>query len=111
MDNYIQTGDRLDYTVATTAGISSSDVVVIGDHIGVAVTDGDLADVIALQVKGVVELDALTAGDWSVGDALYWDPDALELTTITSSDNTPAGYAAGDKTATTDTTALLQLNG
>lgn len=55
MRNFIEDGKTIDYTV-TGAAIKSGEVVVIGDRIGVAVTDGEIGETIALAVDGVYEL-------------------------------------------------------
>ena len=109
MINAKATGNTVRWTNGTSADVASGDVVVIGDRIGIAA--GDIAADAdgVLVVEGIFELPAAADETWDLGDQLYWDATAEELTE-TASGNTPAGFAAEDKDVTTDTVADCKIN-
>jgi len=79
MTNYVQEGEVLNHTVSGSA-VSSGDVVVLTDIVGVAVTDGAVGAEIGVQVRGVFEL-AKAADTVTIGQKLYYDEDNEQLTT------------------------------
>ncbi len=90
MKNFIQEGDVLDITLS--ADVASGGVVVAGDLVGVAVTDGKNGETIAVSFDGVYELPKAT-GAISVGAKLYWVVADGNIST-TASGNKFLGYAA-----------------
>jgi predicted RecA/RadA family phage recombinase len=105
--NYIQPGEVMDYIAGGT--ISAGAVVVVGDRIGVALTDMVSGQMGALQMSGVFELPALASDDIVPGAQLYWDAGNTRLT-LTASTHKKAGYAfaaAGVGVAT----CRVKLNG
>jgi predicted RecA/RadA family phage recombinase len=106
--NYIQDGDRLTYTNASGATITSGSGVLVGTKLGVASIDIADAAKGALAVEGVFNLPKLSTDVVAQGAALYWDNTNKRLTT-TASGNTYAGFAhaaAGNGATTVD----LNLN-
>ena len=106
MKNYIQPGDVINHVAA--ADIDSGDVVVMGQRIGIAMAD--IADTTtgAVAVKGVFELDVVTAGAIAQGALVYWDVADAEIN-ASASGNIPAGYAAKAKVSG-NTTILVNIN-
>lgn len=106
MKNYIQDGNVINYTVPA-GGVTSGDAVQIGEIVGVAVTDGDEGDIIAVQLTGVFELPKVTGTAFAAGDVLYLNTDGK--LTATATDNPVAGkcWAAA---ASADTVALVRLD-
>ena len=86
---YKQKGETLAYTNATGSDISSGDVVVIGNHIGVAEVDIANGSSGTVRVKGVHTLTKTTSKAATQGQALFWDSDNEYITT------TPTAYFAG----------------
>jgi predicted RecA/RadA family phage recombinase len=92
MTKYVQPGERMEYANAGSA-ISSGDVVVIGDRIGIALTDiAATSGTGTVELCGVYELAAISTGAFVQGEALYWDASAGKLTNVGTA-NTPAGTA------------------
>lgn len=71
--NEIAPGKVFDYTA--TAAITSSQPILMGDILGVAVTDAAIGDVVAVDTCGVYEINKrITAGaTFAQGVKVYWD--------------------------------------
>lgn len=92
MKNYVQPGDRMEYSNSGSA-ISSGSIVVIGERIGVAVVDiPATSGKGSVDLEGVFNLPKATGESWSQGDPLFYDSSANKLTK-TATANKPAGYA------------------
>lgn len=86
---FYQIGDVIDYTAAEA--LSFGDVVDLSTRIGVAGADIAKDAAGPVQVTGVYRIPK-ASGAVTVGQALYWDKSAKNLTT-TADSNTPAGWA------------------
>lgn len=75
MQNYIQDGKTIDYTNGGTA-ISSGDVVVVGQIIGVAVGDIANGETGVLAIEGVFDLPKVDAAVIAQGESVIWDASA-----------------------------------
>lgn len=106
MKNFIQDGKTIDYTVTGTA-IKSGDVRMVEDLAGVAVTDGEVDDIIAMNVTGVYELKK-GAGAIKQGQKVYVDAGGTGIV-ATNTGNKLAG-TAWEAAAAGDTTVLVKLN-
>lgn len=104
MKNYVQRANSIDLVAANT--VKGGDVVVQGTLIGVAVSDGDGVNKIAVTLTGVFELPKAT-GAVTVGVALYFDA-TNKVVTTTSSGNTAIGPAFS-AAASGDATVLVAL--
>lgn len=106
---YWQRGETIDYTA--TEAVSNGDVVDLATRIGVAGNDIAAKETGAVHVVGVFEIPKAT-GAITVGQALYWDKTAENITTTAVSDstNTPAGWAVAAAGAN-DATVLVKLLG
>jgi len=92
---YHQSGDVLDYVAGSA--ISSGDIVVSGDIVGVAVSDIASGDTGALCVEGVIEVTKVAGEAWVVGDKLGYDVSATgfdKTFTSAAGDVTTCGVAA-----------------
>lgn len=92
---YVQPGGKIVYSNSGSA-ISSGDVVVIGNDIGVA--EDDIAATTGsgtVNLEGVYELAKVSGTAFSQGDDLYWDSSQEELTK-TASGNTYIGRCHED---------------
>lgn len=106
---YWQRGEVIDYTAAEA--LKSGDVVDLTTRIGVAGVDIAAGETGAVHVVGVFEMPKAT-GAVTVGQALYWDKAAENITTAAGSSpaNTPAGWAVA-AAETDDTSVLVKLLG
>lgn len=91
---FYQTGDVIDYTAAEP--LSFGDVVDLSTRIGVAGADIAKDAAGPVQVTGVYRIPK-ASGAVTVGQALYWDNSAKNITT-TADSNIPAGWAASSAT-------------
>lgn len=97
----IQVGSKIDLTL--TEDVSVGDVVPLGtDMISIATVSGLTGEVIAVETEKVWEITAKTADAIAVGDVVYFDATAREITT-TATDNIKAGKAVTSKTAVAGT--------
>jgi len=103
---FIQPGEVIDYTAGSA--LSSGAVVLIGNRIGVLLTDLASGEVGAAQVTGVWELAKLSTDVVTQGALLYWDAGNSRLTT-TASSHKLAGYAWAAASGT-DTTVQIKIN-
>ena len=104
--NYKESGELLDYTVGSGETITSGDVVIKGEIIGVALQDGTEGKVVTIKTTGVFELPKAT-GSITLGAKVYWDGTNSVVTT-TASGNTLIG-AAWAAAASGDTTVKVRL--
>jgi len=104
---YIQKGEILDYYNAGSA-LTAGTVVVIGNHVGVCATDIGALETGAVFVSGVFEMATVTNASFAIGDVLYWDDSAKNLTK-TASSHKVAGMCASVK-ETAGAKALVKLN-
>lgn len=88
-------GDTLD--IVAGSAISSGDVVVTGDIVGIALTDIASGDTGAIAVEGVYKVTKVAGEAWAVGDKIGYDVSAtgFDLTfTGATGDVTNCGVAA-----------------
>jgi predicted RecA/RadA family phage recombinase len=104
---YIQKGDVIDY-INPGAAIAYNDVVNLTTRIGIAAENIAVGATGSVAVTGVYELPAINTDSFAVGDALYWDPVANNLTNIALG-NVPAGWATEAKLLA-GTTARVRLS-
>ena len=86
--NYIQDGEVIDHVAS--GAITSGDVVVMGNIIGVALEDIADTETGPVQISGVFDLPKVTAAVIAQGEALVYDVSASKF------DDGSATPAAGD---------------
>jgi len=101
--NYIESGERLQYSNTSGSTITSGTAVLVGKRLGVAAADIANNTTGVLAMRGVVNLPKDNTVVVSQGALLYWDDSAKKLTT-TVTGNTLAGFA--HKAAGTTTTVI-----
>lgn len=106
---YWQRGEAIDYTA--TDALANGDVVDLATRIGVAGDDIPAGETGTVHIVGVFEIPKAT-GAVTVGQALYWDKTAENITTAegTTPKNTPAGWAVA-AAGSSDATVLVKLLG
>ncbi|WP_288959539.1 DUF2190 family protein [uncultured Sulfitobacter sp.] len=106
--NYIQPGDTL--TIPAPADVLSGGVVIAGNIVGIAQGDALTGADLDVKTSGVWQLSKVAVDDITLGAPLYWD-DSAELVTITATDNTRLGTAAEAAGASVSSVAvkLVQL--
>ena len=87
--NYVQNGEVLAYTNAGSA-IASGDVVVIGNIMGVAMTDIATDETGSVAIEGVFVLPKVEGAVIGQGESVIWDASAGEF------DDNLATPATGD---------------
>lgn len=111
--NYVEKGDTLEYS-NTGAAISSGDVVVVGQQIGIALTDiAATTGVGTLAMEGVFTVPKVSAAVIAQGESVIWDASAGafddNLATPAAGDVSNACTAWEAKGAST-TTIAVKLN-
>jgi predicted RecA/RadA family phage recombinase len=91
MKNNIRDGKALPYTLGGT--LSSGDVVVIGNRVGILSNDGVSGDIVSAEMEGAYECTKTTSQSWSVYDQIFWDTNTSKMTKTANSTSIFAGYA------------------
>lgn len=105
MQNFVQTGDVINYTVSGSA-VAAGDVVVIGRLVGVAVSGGAVGAMIAVKLCGVFALAKNTGFTIAQGDKLYWNTSSKYITKTATDVPLGTAFAAA---ASGDTLAVVSL--
>ena len=90
MKNHIQNGAVIDLVLA--GSILSGGCLLVGQLFGVAQKGGVTGDTVGLATEGVFDLPYGVAATVAVGDLIYWD-DTAKNVTKTASTNKKVGYA------------------
>lgn len=104
MKNYIQKGSAI--TVAAPANVQSGEGVMLEDMFGIAGTDADSGDDVALHVVGVYSLPKASV-EIDAGENVFWDDGDV---TNVATGNRLIGVAAAPA-ATADSAVEVRLNG
>jgi predicted RecA/RadA family phage recombinase len=78
MKNYIQPGNNL--TLVATAAVVAGQGLLVGSLFGVVQGAAAIGAEFVLCRQGVYELPKTAGTAWAVGDKLYWDDTAKEVT-------------------------------
>jgi predicted RecA/RadA family phage recombinase len=103
MKNFIAKGIVIDVVLA--AIIASGGCLLVGKMFGVAQKAGAIGDTVGLVTEGVFDLPYSVAATVGVGDAIYWDDTAKNVTKTVGS-NVKIGYAVA---AAASSAALLRV--
>ena len=109
MVNFIQKGDIIDFFNSTGKDILYGQVVVMGNHIGIAAENITQGKNGGLRTNGVFEFTGVKADTISIGDNLYYDPDKDAVTNNKGYLTVVAGFARSSKEAEKDGTILVKL--
>ena len=89
--NFVQKGEALHIIAAGTE--KSGDLVVVNDVVGVAITDGEADELLALHVEGVWNVPVpASVATINQGASVYFNTTSKEIT-LTASGNKFIGYA------------------
>lgn len=91
MRNFRQRGETI-VVPAPAPGVLSGAGVLVGGLFGVAVTDAATGVAVPVLTEGMFNLPKVAGTAWNVGDKLYWDNAAKNVTTV-SAGNTRIGVA------------------
>ena len=109
--NRVQRGDILTFTAV--AALSSGDAVVIGDLVGVALTDAAIGEQVEVAIEEVYNLPKADADTINIGERVHYDVSAGEViafgTATASGDVEDFGIAFESKGATTGETIAVKL--
>ena len=103
MKNFVQNGANL--TITAGSAISSGDFVVVGDLVGVAVTDIANGEDGVISTEGVFQGTKASGASLAVGDVAYLNSTGKLTNTATSND------AVGLVVAVTSTTVDVKVFG
>jgi len=106
MKNFVQEGETLTVT-APTGGVNSGDPVLVGHIFGVANFAAAAGAPVEIDTCGVFVLPKATGAAWAVGDILYYDATAKNITE-TATNNTKIGVATV-AAQNTDTTGYVKI--
>lgn len=107
MKNFVQDGAVV--SALAPYALTSGQMALVGQLLGVAVADAANGAAVELQTVGVFEITALSTDTGAVGALIYWDNTNRRLTT-TATSNELVGCLLRAK-ANGETTALVRLNG
>lgn len=91
MKNYVTRGNVLT-VAAPSPGVASGDPVLVGAIFGIAAFAAATGVDVEIETVGVFTLPKATGAAWAVGDILYWDAGAKNITK-TAGDNLVVGTA------------------
>jgi predicted RecA/RadA family phage recombinase len=100
MTNKIRESNIIQYLAG--ADIVSGQPVVIGNRVGIAISNIANGSSGAVDMEGCFSVDKVSAQAWAAGDEIFWDASASKFTTVGTA-NTFAGHAmdiAANPTAT-----------
>lgn len=108
MSDYVQIGEKIDFTNTTGTDILYHDVVPIGTAcVGVAEMAIPQDETGTVNLEGIWDLTADTATTFEVGDMLYWNTAGKKLTKTNS--DVPAGICVLKKETATETARVKLL--
>ncbi len=107
-NNYLYTGDVLEYTNGGSTEVASGAPVLVGSRLGIALVNIPAGGTGSVRMRGVFTVAKLSTDVVGQGDLLYWDATNSRLTT-TASTHKQAGYAAAAAGAGV-TTVAISLN-
>lgn len=111
MKNFVQAGDVL--TVTAPAAVLSGAGVLVGSLFGVACGDAASGAEVEIQTTGVFDMAKATGAAWTVGQRLYWDDSAKNLTGTAGANKlvaiAVAAAASGDTVGRARLTAAFTL--
>lgn len=108
---YVQDGAVLDWTNGTGAAVSSGDIVVMGDTVGIALVDIADGDTGSVQIEGVFTVAKVAGTAINQGDSVDYDASEGAVSkgiTTAAGDVTTFGVAAA-AAASADTTMQVKL--
>ncbi len=97
MKNFIQPGTTIPVTVASAKSSGDGHETGAGGLVGVLQADVAAGEVVEMLIEGVVELTRDAADTFAVGDKVYWNETAGEVTTDAA--ETEMGFAWEAKAA------------
>ena len=105
--NFIQPGEVL--TVISPLDLGSGDPVLVGKFFGINNFDAGAGLLAEISVTGVWSLPKAPTIVFAVGDYVYFDPTAGEITSVATGNKLIGAATAA--AAASDTTAAVRLNG
>lgn len=105
--NYWHKGNSIDFVNSTDKIIEASEIVVIGNHVGIAGTEIGIGETGTLIMEGVFKMPKGSAAI-SVGEDVYYNAESGTITKTTT--DTPTGYAVAAAGAS-DAEVLVKLTG
>lgn len=104
---FLQAGKVINWTNSTEANVAVGEVIPLTSIVAVAVTNIPIGAIGAVSLEGIYQMPADKTTTFAVGDKLYWDATAGNLTK-TDTANVYAGICVEPKNNSTET-ALVKL--
>lgn len=109
MKNYVQPGNTI--TLTAPYAVTSGEGLLVGSIFGIAAGAAANGETVETALVGVYDLKKAASQAWSIGDKVYWDNSAKEVTKTVGS-NTVIGVAvAAVAGGAGDTIGRVRLNG
>jgi len=113
MNNYVNKGDVVDY-INSGSALSSGDVVVVGEQIGVCAVDIANGATGSVALSGVFNLPKVDAAVIAQGESVIWDASAVKFddnaATAATGDVSGCCVAVEAKGATTSENIAVKIN-
>lgn len=113
MKNFVQPGRSLS-VAAAAAAVTAGQVVIVGNHLGVAANSAAIGEPYEVVLDGVYVLPKATGAAWTQGQPLMWDASASAFAAVgtpASGDVTAAGFTAFTAAASGDAMGQVRLSG
>lgn len=107
MKNYIQPGKSIPVTVASAKSSGAGHEIAADGLFGVLQADVEAGGTVEMLIEGVVELTRDAADTFALGDKVYWNESAGEITTDAA--ETECGFAVEAKSAGAGTIKFKML--
>ncbi|CAM5772672.1 DUF2190 family protein [Bosea minatitlanensis] len=109
MKNYVQPGRTI--TLAAPYAVASGDGLLVGSIFGVATASAALGELVEAHFVGVFDLKKTASQAWSVGDKVYWDNTAKEVTKTVSTNTLIGAAIEAVGSGAGETIGRVRLNG
>lgn len=109
MKNYVAAGDTVPFVAS--GAVSSGDVVVSGQLVGIATTDVADTETGNMKLSGVFEVPKTASQAWSLHAAVYWDSSEGEATTVASGNEFMGVAYEAVGSGASETLGKVRLNG
>jgi len=109
MKNYVQPGNTI--TLAAPYAVTSGEGMLVGSLFGIAITSAAMGEPVEAVLVGVFDLKKTPSQAWSVGDKLYWDNAAREVTKTATGNSLIGTAIAAVGNGAAETVGRIRLNG
>jgi predicted RecA/RadA family phage recombinase len=109
MKTSVQPGNTI--TLSAPYAVASGEGLLVGSLFGVAIANAALGEPVEAVLVGVIDLKKTASQAWGVGDKLYWDNTAREVTKTAAGNTLIGAAAAAVGNGSGETLGRIRLNG